>query len=349
MGKRTRSRRRQTVALIALAVAAPLRTRSAAAMSPVSAKTPGDATTPTNAKAPDRTLNLQDYLSGTGAITVVRAGLVIDPYFSIKALLCGHRLGLQVDHLALPLLDWLVPRQQLDGTFSRYRSQGAEWHAYAPADADDSMAAGVIELIALLAPVHGMSPQWAIAIERCQGLLTKLLSDRGTYDLSLTTPVQLLMDNCEVHQAIREYADCQRRRFRLLAAWQSYRKAQRLRTAIVDQFWQPDQRRYRISSQPRSADAFYPDATAQWFPRLCGLNDHIGIPIVELAPWLQRYGDGWLAGASDHYPWGLMAMAMRLAGRADLVARWLSLAAGLRDSARWNVLEEAIYQGLLDR
>lgn len=97
----------------------------------------------------------------------------------------------------------------------------------------------------------------------------------------------------------------------------------------------------------RYRSAFYPDAAAQLFPRLAGMAPMPGE--TTFANWLAAYGSAWRAQATHDYPWGLVAVAALREGDTRTAACWLALAEPMRGTTRWNVLEEAIYQGLSAR
>ena len=300
----------------------------------------------TGSRSERRVLDLSRFARAFGRTTVLVGGDIHDPYFSGKALICAHQLGLSVDDQVRGMLDWLLPDQRGDGSFARYCLRAERWEPCLQADADDSMCAIVIELISMLSMGAGIRSQWQSAIDRCQSLLELLRSERGTYNISASLPVQLLMDNCEVYESLVRLADCYRSNAMLAAARKVGVQAESLGVAIVKQFWQPATASYRVTSQSGAGSAFYPDAAGQLFPLLGGLYLLQGTPGIDLQRWIDRYGAAWLDGSSDHYPWGLVAMGFHRAGRTDISRRWLDFAVSLRETNRWNVLEEAIFQGL---
>lgn len=272
-----------------------------------------------------RVLDLSRFARAFGLSTVLADGDIHDPYFSGKALICARQLGLSVDDQARAMLDWLLPKQRGDGSFARYCLRASQWEPCLQADADDSMCAIVIELISVLSMGVGIRSDWQSAIDRCQGLLGLLKSARGTYNVSASLPVQLLMDNCEVYESLVRLADCYRSNAMLARAREVGAQAESLGVSIVKQFWQPATASYRVTSQSDAGSAFYPDATGQLFPLLGGLYLLRGTPGIDLQRWIDQYGAAWLDGSSDHYPWGLVAMGFHLAGRADVSVAGLIL------------------------
>ena len=334
MGKRIRTRRRQIIGQIAIL-------SQALTLMPMR----GDAGL--SEQSHDRPLlGLDQFVRGSGITTVIADGDVHDPYFSGMSLLCAHELGLSIEPLARSMLAWLLPQQRGDGGFSRYCLRAGRWTPCMPADADDSMCAIVIELIAIVSTGRGIRTEWQSAIDRCQNLLARLKIERGTYNVSMDLPVQLLMDNCEVYRSLVRLSESYKSNALFARARDARVQANTLGTSIVRQFWQPGTASYLITSQNSNGDTFYPDATGQLFPLLVGLHRQKGTPGVDLLRWIDQYANAWLAGTSDHYPWGLMAMALHSAGHSDVARRWLDFATPLRTTNRWNVLEEAIYQGL---
>ncbi len=291
-------------------------------------------------------LDLTRFSRAFGLTAVLADGDIHDPYFSGKALICAHQLGMSVHDQARAMLDWLLPKQRGDGSFARYCLRASQWEPCLQADADDSMCAIVIELISMLSMGTGIRSKWQSSIDRCQSLLGLLRSERGTYNISAILPVQLLMDNCEVYESLVRLADCYRSNAMSARASQASAQAESLGASIVKQFWQPATASYLVTSQSGPGSAFYPDATGQLFPLLGGLYLQPGTPGIDLQRWIDQYGSAWLNGSSDHYPWGLIAMGFHLAGRTDISRQWLDFAGGLRGTSRWNVLEEAIFQGL---
>lgn len=328
MGTRVRTRRRYFIlatALIERAAAAP----SADARA-----------------APARRLTLDAFLGPGQVLTVSAGGVLVDPYFSGKALLSADKLGMDVADPARSLLGWLLPRQSGDGRFGRYCHTPGGWQQCQAADADDSMCAIVVELIALLAVREPLRPEWMPAVRRCLALLDRLRTPLRTYSLSVEQPVQLLMDNCEVYRALARWADALAHLERPAESAAVRQLALELAEGMLRQFWRPRARHWAISSQESSERRFYPEAVAQLFPRMCGLESLPTIPRTDIDRWLADHGAKWLDGTADHYPWGLMALVMRLADRRDVVRQWLRQARTVRGSARWNVLEESIFQAL---
>ena len=257
----------------------------------------------------------------------------IDPYFATQALIIERRAGnRQADALVVGWLRWLLPRQGADGRIARFCGADGAWRACAPADADDAMAASLIELLArsrdlLPAAMHASAD---VADRRAHALLRQLRRPDGLYRAHAGEGPAYLMDNAEVHSA-------------LLAAGQR-QEAAALQRAMEHTFhhgpglWSP--------ADPAYADgpAFYPHAVAPTYRWREGLIDAPALQ-AEAAAWLALYGRAWLERTADPYPWGIVAWAMhttvpRAAGCWRLRAR------AVWPTAYWTVLDQAVEDAL---
>ena len=307
-------------------------------------------------------IDLTDYQREDGAITLKRNVDFVDPYFSTKALLLASRHGLNVDDSTQKWVNWLLPRQLPDGRFMRYSkaSSVSEWSAGQDADADDAMMAMWVALLAQTTQ-GDMSEQIVNSIDRA---LTQLESLRvveneahsltsakgndngigpGIYKISATNPAGLLMDNVEIYEA---YVTLSRYFTAHGPAWRGKAYAARalaVAEAIEKVFWDPALQRYRITTQARQADDFYPDRVAQLFPLLGGLPDVRHDHRSTYKAWLRMNKQRWLMLTADYYPWGLVAIAAKRMGDSHSAQCWAANAEPLRTGSRWNVLEEVEY------
>ena len=64
------------------------------------------------------------------------------------------------------------------------------------------------------------------------------------------------------------------------------------------------------------------------------------------ADWKSKFAAAWIQRRYDVHPWGLVALAAARMGDENTAVCWLSTSESLRYSPRWNVLEEAVFQGL---
>lgn len=294
-------------------------------------------------------LDLQGYADAYGAIRTFEHGEGVDPYFATKALLMAHRLGLCINGVGARWVAWLMQRQRLDGRFDRYCHQG-RWKRCRAADADDAMAALWLELLAVLAAEgQAMTAGRLSSAERSLALLRSLRNGQRLYDVSAGQPVSLLADNMEVLQALRALAGHWERVGRKAEAARTAREACELAQAINATFWDGSQRQWLPSTQRGLAVAFYPHGVAGLYTVLTPLPGPPGRAADTLAQFMDVYGPAWEAGTADHFPWGLVAVALVENRRADAVRRWLPAAWQARAERRWNVLEEAVLQGLANR
>ncbi|HEV8248017.1 MAG TPA: hypothetical protein VGP93_19720, partial [Polyangiaceae bacterium] len=276
----------------------------------------------------------------------------VDPYFASKAILESKRLGLDVERASAAWIRWMIAHQLPDGRFERYCSGSSVaplWTVCAEADADDATMAIWIQLLLSVAPAEGMPRAWRTSLASAAGFLRRLRDERlGVYQISSTQPVALLMDNIEVYAALRMLAAAPR----VLSARHAGKSSsvtrlapEQLRDAIMDVFWDPVARRFRVSTQVLNMGGFYPDEVAQLYPLL----DDLPVDRPSAAAyrdWMRRNDSTWLDMRADHYPWGLVALAAFKMGDDARVRCWLAKAAPFRYGPRWNVLEEAIFQAL---
>ncbi len=306
-----------------------------------------------------RAFDLSEFQRDSGAITLDTASPLVDPYFASKALLVAHASGLDVRAAAERWIDWLLAKQRPDGHFQRYTlhpesevERRGEIAGYDGADADDALLAVWVELLSRLAACDGGSPAalppaWVRSLKLATGALDELLdAGTGLYHISAQQPVALLMDNVEVYSAWRHaaafYAACGEAG----AAQSAQRRANDLAANIDRAFWQRAERRYSVSTQPREQLEFYPDGVAQVYPLLGDLPSRRSFESADFSAWLRRHGEAWRSSARHDFPWGLVAVAAQRAGSREVAACWLQQVRAARASYRWNVLEEAAYQGL---
>lgn len=293
-------------------------------------------------------LDLAGYQRDDGAITTHYQGDFVDPYFALKALLAARELGLDIAAPAGRWIDWMLARPTADGLFGRYCiAEDGAWLQCQEADADDSLLALWLELLHVAAPAGGLPPAWRQSVEQSRAALARLYDPRlGGYVISPTQRVALLMDNCEVVAALRVVAGKQ-------AVWGDAAGARRLRQQadLVERrlgglFPPKADGLLRHTSEDEADGAFYPHLVAQLYPLLHGLPSLMKKPAIGYREWMRRYRHAWLTLSADDYPWGLVAQVAQQQGDAPTVACWVRQTAALRHGARWNVLEDALWQGL---
>lgn len=299
------------------------------------------------------TLDVSAFQYADGAITVQRKDAkpapVVDPYFAAKALLAAMDLGLDISAPAHAWIGWMLPHQRPDGRFDRWCVSGHSYTRCAHADADDAALAVWIELIARLYADRPVPATWQVSLNTAEQYLRSLKNSAGYYHVSHALRVGLLMDNAEVYSALVALARQAQATGKTGEAEQKTRQAAQLAQATRATFWMATAGRYRPSTQRHKSGSFYPEAAAQLFPLLADMP----LPdtrIVDWPAWFDqwraRHHAAWLAHAQHDYPWGLVALAAWKVGDAHTAACWLTRAGAQRDTARWNVLEEAIFQGL---
>jgi hypothetical protein len=291
------------------------------------------------------------YQFSDGAISLHHRGDYIEPYFATKALVLAQEAGLDVHDTAQHWIQWLLPRQEKNGSFGRYCRKGSgEWKLCATADADDSMLALWLQLLYTNAPASGMPVEWQASVKRAQVGLDELRNGRlGIYHISRRNHVALFMDNVEVYAALVDIARAQERFGEREQAQTTRQKAEKLDLAIQQVFWNKHAEWFRPSIQ-RSRPEFYPDVVAQVYPWLADMPMTSDVQTREAwTQWKNRFGAEWLEKKSDPHPWGLVAMAALKAGDHASAACWLSRSEPLRFSTNWNILEESAFQAVQAR
>jgi hypothetical protein len=284
-------------------------------------------------------LALAAYEQPDGAVTVFSDGQFVEPYFAMRALLTAMQLGLETDVAARRWIAWQLERLDADATFRRYCRTPGSWTACGAVDADDAALALWIELLYKTTGTQPMPAAWRQSVARAEAALAKLYDlPRGVYVISTVLPVSLFMDNIEILSAFQTVArDSPVARLRVA----------RLRRAIDRVFWNADSLIYRVSTQALPPTrAFYPDVVAQLFPAVFGYGSPAQQSAGLVTRWMATHGREWLTTGDQEYSWGLLAVAaMRTGDRASAIC-WLGAAMSRRHGARWNVLEETVYQAL---
>ena len=291
------------------------------------------------------------YQHSDGAISLHYRGDYIEPYFATKALIVAEEAGLDVHEPVQQWIRWLLPRQNKDGSFTRYcRKPGDQWRSCAAADADDSMLALWLQLLYINAPASGIPASWQDSVSKARASLEHLRNSRlGVYHVSRQNHVALLMDNVEVYSALRDIAQSEERFGDHLHAQVTQKQAENLDLAIQRVFWNKHAEWFRPSIQ-KSSPEFYPDVVAQVFPWLADMPMDSDLHTdAAWTHWKSRFATDWLDKKFDPHPWGLVAMTALKFGDMDSAACWLSRSEPLRFSTNWNVLEESAFQAIQAR
>lgn len=283
-------------------------------------------------------LNLSGYIDAGGAITVLRGGNSVDPYFAMQALLLAHDNGVDISIPAEKFANWLVMHQKPDGTFDRFcRAADSKWAPCNTADADDSLLALWLRLLQTMPAQLKGNAAWKKSYAISKVSLEHLFQpSRGVYMVSPLVLHGLFMDNLEVWSLKAQ-----------LKQPQDPGEADKLAGAIHDTFWDPANKRFLVSTQLEQRSqvpAFYPDHVAQIFPLL------VGFPLLPeeagqyYRHWMEAHRASWLKQGDADYPWGLVAvLALRQNDRISARC-WLRQATQLRHTSRWAVTDEASFQ-----
>jgi len=289
------------------------------------------------------------YRSADGALLLTTGGNYVEPYFATKALITAQDAGLDVRQAGLAWIQWALQRQRKDGRFDRYcRKTGTDWKPCGAADADDSMLALWLQLLYRLAPDSGIPAEWQPSAQKAQSQLAKLRNGRlGIYHVSGRNHVALFMDNMEVYSALKDIGRAQTR-FGDQAAKSTNKRAEDLAAAMDRVFWDNHNKWFRSSMQ-KNQPAFYPDVLAQVYPLIADFPLKNEDARSAWSAWRSRFASAWLEDRYDPHPWGLVALAAMKVGDQSSALCWLSHSEPLRYSTRWNILEEAVYQGLEEK
>lgn len=296
-------------------------------------------------------LNLNGYQLPDGAITVHFQGDKVDPYFATKALLVARDGNLKTQKPAERWIKWLMARQREDGLFERYERNPADhqWITYAAADADDAMQALWLQLLYRMAPKSGLPKAWQESARKAEETLAALYdTEQGVYHISTSLRVGLLMDNAEVYSALLSIARDLRRMRQYDKAREYEARAEKLAGAIHRIFYKEHKKRFRITTQKRNENDFYPDKVAQLFPVLYKLSDEETAEAIY-AKWIDDHGPEWIRQRNEDFPWGLVAVTALDMKDDDSASCWQNRAEPLRYSRNWNVLEEAALQHVKSR
>lgn len=283
-----------------------------------------------------RALDLQGYADAQGAITVVRQGERVDPYFALQALLMARDHGLQVEPWQGRWIAWW--RRQPTGVLARYcraPTQADGWRPCQRADADDATLALAVRLLRGV-PAPEREALQADRLQHEAERALRALQDpvTGLYHVAPDLPQHLLMDNLEVWSTWpqRSLAQAIDRHFRLPGP------------SASDPSGAP---RYRVSTQRGHREQpgrFYPEAAAQIYPLLMGFEPLPQAPAALYVEWMREHRSRWLAEAAHDFPWGQIAWLAWQQGDPDTVRCWQQRTAALRHGPRWSVTDEVVAQ-----
>ncbi|MBY0544593.1 MAG: hypothetical protein K2Q14_03480 [Gammaproteobacteria bacterium] len=290
-------------------------------------------------------LDLSGYQEPSGAITTLYRGNTVDPYFATKALLIAKESGMDTAVPAKAWIKWAISKQDDNGLFHRYaRDVHGLWKLYAAADADDAALAQWLQILYSQSPNSGMPKKWSVSASKAQAQLAELFdTELGIYYISKSLSVGLLMDNIEIYSAFKSVAHEQKRLGMLNEALLSEYQASRLKDSIIKVFMEPSTGIFRITTQVRYENVFYPDLVAQIYPLLYQLQDKSDAE-HSFHNWIDVNGKEWFKQINSDYPWGLVAITALNMNDANSASCWQNRAEPMRYSMHWNVLEEAALQ-----
>jgi len=270
----------------------------------------------------------------------------IDPYFPTKSILTAMDAGMATGKVANEWIGWLIHKQEVNGLFSRFCAEGDGHKACRVADADDSMMAMWVELLYRTAPKDGLPAHWRESADLAEKQLEELFDeDMNVYVISKQLPVGLLMDNVEIHSALKQAGAAARRQGELERSGRLYAKAAKLRQGIIQTFWDEDKDRYRITTQKRNANEFYPDIVAQLTPVLHNFKHSRTNDLGKVYDaWMRDHKEQWMGMIGNNFPWGLVAVSATQQDDMDTANCWYQATLPYRNKLYWNVLDDAALQ-----
>ena len=289
-------------------------------------------------------LDLSQYQTPDGAITLGPGGNEVEPYFATKVLLVSLDSGLDPRDAAVKWINWMLPHQRSDGRIDRWcRKSDGSWKRCGDADADDAMLALWLQLLYRYASDKGLPLEWQQSADKSLAYLKTLKERSGVYHISHHNHTPLFMDNVEIYSAFKDIGK-QLSRWDLNGAANMHAQSQELADAITRVFWDDARGMFRPSTQ-KNRFAFYPDAVGQTYPWLESMPTPQD-PREGWKVWKQQYARGWLTLTYDPHPWGLLAVTALKLNDQPTAACWLQLAETRRGGQGWNVLEEATFQAV---
>lgn len=302
------------------------------------------------AAQPRAVLDLSLFERGGGAlITNVHAPDEVDPYFALKALWVGHRMGLDVSRSWPAWAAWMVDHQDPDGRWGRWRLEGAHARREREADADDALLALWLQCVAELGLPEALRARHKAGLRLAETYLHNRLFDArlGVFKVFAHDDAHLWMDNIEVWSAMLSLAQADLSWCEGLPSpgvWQG--RADALARSMSRVFRAHGGAAPQVSTQHLPGPAqFYPHLVTgpfAWLHDWPGGGD----ASLRMAVWAARHEALWVEQARTDYPWGLLAVAAWRDGEVRLAERWLQRTRAQRGGLRWNILEEAAYQGL---
>lgn len=274
---------------------------------------------------------LGQYARADGSISVTARSDFVDPYFANKALLIAWEAKIDIAEPTKKWLQWLLPRQRVDGGFDRYCFEAGGWRACKPADADDSSVATFLQL-ATVYQAHQRSRGLAESLQgldeakkRASWLLSKLRQSNGIYKAFQDRPIAYLMDNTEV--------------FASLVVTGQKAAAEDLKKAVSKAFYRAGQ--WQPANVEFDQRTFYPHALAPAYRWHTGLLSPAQVQ-TEFGTWAKQWGDAWLHRKQDEFAWGLIGWGARHVDDQHWVRCWRFLHRDPDREVGWTVLDESV-------
>lgn len=294
--------------------------------------------------------------TGTGTFALAPGSDFIVPYFGNQA---ASALLPEYPQVARAHLEWYLQhlnrpdRWGLTGTVYDYRREGEREVPTGSYDSADAYAATFLSAVARY---------W-----RCTGDTAFVRSHRADLDLVATVItalqdrdglvwarpghwVKYLMDNSENFQGLRDYAWLLGQLGDSAAARYWAERAEAVRRGIREVMYHPGRGEYywalKLSGTRRLPNwrQWYPDAVAQLFPLLCGVEQPASAPARSVYGRFSRFYPRWAAApGTERSPWGVLAPVALLMG--DTTDLRMGLRAVTRLSSRggpaWHAGEAA--------
>jgi hypothetical protein len=282
-------------------------------------------------------LDLKGFAEQSGAITILETGNVIDPYFTLQALLLAHENGMDVSAYAEKWGDWLIIRQRPDGSFDRFCRAGPVWLGCRAADADDALLAIWLKFIDAMPTRLRDKPSWRKSRDAAAATLARLHDPtRGIYLVSPVFQHGLFMDNLEIWSFKSSRPG--------LA--QSL-EARDFARAIRATFWDAKSQRFLVSTQPEQRNmpaAFYPDQVAQIFPLLFDFTLPPDAGRNYYRNWMRSHRGAWLRQVRADYAWGLLALLAWKQHDIESAQCWMRETLPYQQTGHWTVTDEVVTQ-----
>lgn len=287
-----------------------------------------------NANVP---LKLKGFAEPAGAISILETGNIVDPYFTLQALLLARENGLDISGYAERWADWMIARQRPDGSFDRFCRTGPIWLGCKSADADDALLAIWLKFLDTMPAQLKDKPNWRKSYVSAAKTLAQLHDPkRGVYLVSPIFQHGLFMDNLEIWS----YKSS---RVGYLQSMEAREFARAIRTT----FWDAKSNRFLVSTQPEQKDlghTFYPEHVAQIFPLL------FDFPLLpnESRPyyqqWMKLHRATWLQQVKTDYAWGLLAFLAWKQNDKLSAQCWLRESLPYQQTGHWTVTDEVVSQ-----